>query len=388
MRIDVCHVVAAGLGAVDLIRAADFQAQHLLLALRAGEPVRASRAISFEAAQVATRGGPVRERAAPILAKAEALAARLGQPHAIGLSVWAGGVAAYAMGEWKKAAERCERAAEILREECTGVMWELTVANRFMLAALLYLGDIAEISRRVPVLLSTALEQGNIFAATDLRTRLNLLWLAADNPDRARQEVIDALQQWTHEGFHLQHYTSLHALTQIELYTGDGEVAWKHFAGQWKALRRSMLLRVQALRIEAWFLKARTALSAAAVTPQDRATLIKVADRLAAKIDREEMAWGQPLAATIQAGAAALRGDAARVPVLLAAALKGFEKADMALYAAAARRLLGQVTPGDEGRQLIAQADDWMQRQQIKNPARMATMLAPGLSAPGALDGE
>jgi serine/threonine protein kinase len=388
LRIDVCSVVAAGLGAVDLIRAADFQAQHLLLALRAGEPVRASRAISFEAAQVATRGGPVRKRAAPILAKAEALAARLGQPHAIGLSIWAGGVAAYSMGEWKTAAERCERAAEVLREECTGVMWELSVANRFMLAALLYLGDIAEISRRVPVLLSTALEQGNIFAATDLRTRLNLLWLAADNPDRARQEVIDALQQWTHEGFHLQHYTSLHALTQIELYTGDGEVAWKHFAGQWKALRRSMLLRVQPLRIEAWFLKARTALAAAAVTPQDRATLIKVADRLAAKIDREEMAWGQPLAATIQAGAAALRGDAARVPVLLAAALKGFEKADMALYAAAARRLLGQVTPGDAGRQLVAQADEWMQRQQIKNPARMAIMLAPGLSVPAALTGE
>jgi serine/threonine protein kinase/tetratricopeptide (TPR) repeat protein len=381
-RIDVCHVVAAGLGAVDIIRAADFQAQHLLLALRAGELVRAARAISLWAGQVAVRGGGARERAAPILEKAEALAARVGQPHAIGLSVWAGGIAAYAMGEWKKAAERCERAAEILREECTGVMWELTVAHRFMLSALLYLGDIAEISRRVPVLLSTALEQGNIFAATDLRTRLNLLWLAADNPDRARQEVIDALQQWTHEGFHLQHYSSLHALTQIELYTGDGEVAWKHFTGQWKALRRSMLLRVQAVRIEARFLKARTALAAAAVTPQNRAALIKIADHMAAKIDSEEMAWGQPLALTIQAGVAGLRGDVARVPVLLAAALAGFETADMALYAAAMRRLLGQVTPGDEGRQLVAQADEWMQRQQIKNPARMASMLAPGLTIP------
>src|SRR5260370_5022026 len=113
-----------------------------------------------------------------------------------------------------------------------------------------------------------------------------------------------------------------------------------------------MLLRVQALRIEAWFLKARTALSAAAVTPRDRATLIKVADRLAAKIDREEMAWGQPLAATIQAGVAALRGDTAPGPVPLAAALAGFEEADFAVYPAAARRLLRQNTPGDEDRPL------------------------------------
>src|SRR5260370_41951233 len=97
-----------------------------------------------------------------------------------------------------------------------------------------------------------------------------------------------------------------------------------------------MLLRVQALRIEAWFLKARTALSAAAVTPRDRATLIKVADGLTAKIDREEMAWGQPLAATIQAGVAALRGDAARVPVLLAAARAGFGRAGMAVLSGGA----------------------------------------------------
>src|SRR5260370_15285279 len=106
-----------------------------------------------------------------------------------------------------------------------------------------------------------------------------------------------------------------------------------------------MLLRVQALRIEAWFLKARTALSAAAVTPRDRATLIKVADGLAAKIDREEMAWGQPLAATIQAGVAALRRDAARVPLLLSAGLAGFEKADIALYAGRAPRFPGHVVP-------------------------------------------
>src|SRR5260370_5921375 len=113
-----------------------------------------------------------------------------------------------------------------------------------------------------------------------------------------------------------------------------------------------MLLGGQALRIEAWFLKARTALSAAAVTPRDRATLIKVANRLAAKIDREEMAWGQPLAATIQAGVGALRGDAAPGPVLPAAALPGFCKADLALYSAAARPPPGHGPAGDECRQL------------------------------------
>ena len=79
-----------------------------------------------------------------------------------------------------------------------------------------------------------------------------------------RAEVIEALKAWPHEGFHLQHYTSMHALAQIELYTGDAEVAWKHIQGQWKALEQSMLLRIQVLRIEAMHLRARAALASAA----------------------------------------------------------------------------------------------------------------------------
>ncbi len=54
----------------------------------------------------------------------------MGHPHAIGLSIWASGVAAYLVGHWKNAAALCERAAEILRDQCTGVTWELTMSGR------------------------------------------------------------------------------------------------------------------------------------------------------------------------------------------------------------------------------------------------------------------
>jgi hypothetical protein len=51
---------------------------------------------------------------------------------------------------------------------------------------------------------------------------------------------------------------------------------------------------------------------------------------------------------------------------------------EMRLYAAAARRRLGQLLGGDEGRGMIVQADVWMTGQGIKNPARMTAMLVPG----------
>ena len=216
-RIDICWSIAAGLGVVDLIRGAEFQSRHLLLALRAGEVYRVARAMAFETVQTATRGGPAEVRAHRLADRTEALAKRSAHPHATGMAIWARGLSAYLVGHWREAAELCERAAEVLRDQCSGATWELTVANRFMLTSFMFLGELTEVSRRVPQLLSVALEQGNLIAATDLRTRLNPIWLAADDPDRARNEVIAAMTTWSREGFHLQHYTSLVALAQIEL---------------------------------------------------------------------------------------------------------------------------------------------------------------------------
>ena len=132
-----------------------------------------------------------------------------------------------------------------------------------MLSALLYIGELADVSRRIPALLDAALEQGDIFAATDIRLRLNLIWLAADDPDRARTEVIEALKIWPRTGFLLQHYSSMLAMAQIELYTDDAEVAWKHVRGQHKAVKGSLLLRTQLLRVDSLYLQARTALASA-----------------------------------------------------------------------------------------------------------------------------
>jgi hypothetical protein len=66
--------------------------------------------------------------------------------------------------------------------------------------------------------------------------------------------------------------------------------------------------------------------------------------------------------------------------MLLREAASGFDAADMALYAAAARRTLGKLVAGDEGRALVENAEEWMRSESIKNPARMAAMLTPGFA--------
>jgi hypothetical protein len=63
---------------------------------------------------------------------------------------------------------------------------------------------------------------------------------------------------------------------------------------------------------------------------------------------------------------------------LLEKAATDFDSTHMRLYATVARRRLGEMVGGDRGRQLVAQTDEWMAKQEIRNPARMMNLLAPG----------
>ena len=202
-----------------------------------------------------------------------------------------------------------------------------------------------------------------------------------DDTDEARRQVIEAMQSWTQTGFHRQHYNALLARAQIELYGGNGLVAWKQVSGEWPALSGSMILRVQIIRIEALHLKARCALAAAASSTSDAQQLIGVAERLAGQISKEGMKWADPLATLLQAGVASLRNDKQTAINLLSKASEEFEDAHMKLYAAAAKRRLGEITGGVDGQRLTDEADSWMREQKIKAPTRITRMLAPGIES-------
>lgn len=37
---------------------------------------------------------------------------------------------------------------------------------------------------------------------------LNAIWLAADDPDRARNEIVEALTAWPRDAFQLRHFSA------------------------------------------------------------------------------------------------------------------------------------------------------------------------------------
>ena len=377
LRIDLCWAVAAGLGSVDAIRGADFQTLHLLLALQAGEPYRVARAMAIEAGFSALPGRRAEKRSAHLVRAAEVLAQKTHNPHATGLSTVMAGIAAFLNGRWRKAADLCNRAETVLRDQCIGAVWELASAQRFLLSSLMYLGELRKMADRLPNLISEAKERGNLYASTVLRSRMHIVWLAADEPDRAKRETLEALAEWSPSGFYLQHFYALFSLTQIELYSGMVHLAWKHIQDQWPALMNSMLLRIQVLRVESMHLKARCAL-AMAVGEKSPEHLLNYAQALATKIAHEKTSWSEPMASLTLAGIAGAQGNKSLAVDLLSRATVDFDAADMALYAAASRRRLGGIIGGDYGQELITAADAWMFEQKITNPVAMTQMLAPG----------
>jgi serine/threonine protein kinase len=377
-RIDICWLAGRGLAMIDPIRGAYFQSIGLLLALRAGELERLVRLLAYESMLVAIEGGKRLRRANQFLEVADTLAQRIGKPEGLGYAAVSRGMAEYCAERWKSSLEACDRAERIFREECIGASRILNSTYIVAMLSLIHRGALVELSRRCPALLQEAQGRGDLYAVAFINT-YSMTWvrLARDDPDEARKEVKQTIAQWSTHGYHLQHLYALLARVEIELYCGDGLAALNHLSSEWRQYARSLVGRVQDIRIRMFRARAFGALMTAR-SSANASSYLRIAERDARRLRRERMPWAVALAQYVGAAIAFARGNAAISGELLADAAERFDALDMPLCAAATRRRLGQLLEGEEGKTLIAQADSWMSSQQIRNPTRMTALLAPG----------
>ena len=270
-RIDVCWSASIGLSIIDPIRGADFQARGLLRSLRAGDPHRVVRALAMEAAHVACAGVKSRHRAAKFLDAAESVAREVSGPYTSGIVLLAKAMVATLESRWQETRAYAEPAEATFRDRCTGVAWEIDTARIFSLWSLMYLGEIAELQLRWPGLMKDANERDDLYAAGTLGTSLMVVVrLAAGDPDTAEDELRQASARWSRQGFHIQHHNHVLAECYISLYRGDDRRVWGCLSALWPAYTRSLLLRVQIIRIELRRLRALGALTAAKASGDPR----------------------------------------------------------------------------------------------------------------------
>jgi hypothetical protein len=288
-------------------------------------------------------------------------------------------------GRWREARERFVAADAVLREKCTGVTWELDTCHLYMSRTLWWLGELAEIGRRVPALIDEAADRGDRLALTTLRVRVAyLVHLLTGDTDRARAECRQAIEEWGQSDFQIEHYFEMLCLTEIDLYEGHGLPAWTRVNTRWRDLKRSLLMRVQTARVQSFDLRARSAIAAAwrAADHAERATLLGVAGRDARRLEREGAPYAGGFAHAIRAGVAAAAGDRDRAAAHLREAEIVFRDQDMQLHAVAARRRLGALMGGDSGRDLVAEADRWLAGETVRDPARFIQTLGGWTAEP------
>jgi hypothetical protein len=380
LRMNVCWTANLGLALVDTLRAAHFEGRYTLLALRSGDPYRATLALAAEHVFAALRGPRHEARARSALTHADALAERTTNPHGAAFLLGCRGVGAFQLARFREALEACDRAEKQLRE-CSGAMWERATTQLYALESLRYLGELGELSSRLPSRLHEADDRGDLFAATSLRTAI-LPWvcMAADDPARGRQEGRAAMKKWSREGIHLQHYFYVAGNCNLDLYEGMAVQALRRVQRCWPTFKRWYLLHTYVRRVEMLWLRGRCMLAVAARDRARRRSLISSALGDAKRLLRERAPWASGLARLIRAGAAYQRGDRQGAVAELDAALVHLDEAQMALHAACVRLRLAELGARPQAAVLAPGMDParYLELQGIKNPARMMAVLLPG----------
>src|SRR5439155_115955 len=149
------------------------------------------------------------------------------------------------------------------------------------------------------------------------------------------------------------------------LYRGRGSEAYDRIVACWPALKRSLLLRVQAVRVLAFEHRARCAVATAAARPSDAERLLRDASHHAAELEQQGLVWATAQAHSIRGAVALVRGERAGAAASFIDGAQRFDEVGMALYAAAARRQAGRLMGGDEGRLLVEAADERFAQQGV-----------------------
>jgi serine/threonine protein kinase len=379
-RIDLCWSAVAGLSVIDPILGADFQTRGLLLALRAGEPFRIARSLAMEAAHRSTAGIRAAGRVEALIRKADGLAHELDSPLARGMIHMVRGVSGLMLGRWKQAQTSFDQGEILFRNECTGVTWERDTVHSLALWALMHMGQIAELKRRWALLIKEAQERGDRYAATTLTTfYMAKIRLAEDDPAGIEGELEAVTSHWARRGFFIQHSTAFRSLMHLDLYRDRVDSAWDRMSAIWPEYSRSMLLRIQLIRIQMLELRARSAL-ALAERSRSSQSLLQSAAADAKRLAGEGQAWAVAHAHYIQAGISACREDASAALDQLSLAARCYDAADMHLSGSVMRYRIGEIRGGRDGQELIAQAEAAIKQEAIRAPDRWARMVAPGFS--------
>jgi tetratricopeptide (TPR) repeat protein len=378
-RVDVAFSATAGLVMVDAVRGADFGAQHLLLALSAGEPIRICRALAFEASNAAAVGAGSRDRIERLVRTAEGLALRSQDPHGSALAKIAGGLVRAFSGEWRAAQRMLDDAEVILRGRCRAVTWELTNAQAWSCNSLILCGDLPEAAARVPGLIQEALERSDRYALMHMIYPACITALAANDVDTGSRFATDdsSFRSCEPGRFTAGHWGRLISMQSVHRYRGEGKLARAFVQEQWRGLASSQFLRVHLMRVFSEFERA-LSLIAALDEGETARDVFREAERSVKRVLQDSPAYAPPMGYFALGCLLVVKGDRERALAAFERAAPGLAAVDMGYLALCARKRYADLLGGDSGSELRRKCRQEFAKLGVADSDACLAMSAPG----------
>ncbi len=365
-RLETLRAVAQGYQIVDPAIGAAFHTRHLRLALDVGDAGHVASGIAAEAGYLAAMGASGLARVRRFRDDARAQLTRWSDTAYLeaGLHVIEGWLEFFD-GGMRRAAAHFAR-AEAAPGAHHQTAFERTAVRMWRVMALLYGGAIAEVRALADDTIRDAVRRGDQLRATTVRgLTAAVVHLAADDPDRAERELVQATWGPGVAGPHVQHLFVVTARAAIASYRDD-VAGLASVAAQLDALRRSPLMRMPSLRATIAHLEGHVALARGDVA---------VAARVAPGLARSPSGAGRFAGAVMAAAAAAATGAVADASEQLRAAIALADAHQLGLGRVAAAWRLGELTGA---REEVAAAAAWLRGEGVVAPARyVATVIGP-----------
>jgi hypothetical protein len=390
-RLDLLHVLHRTMALVDHTSGAWVSSRLLLEALEVGEVTRLIRALASECVTWAAIPGALAQRQVDrMLGLIERLGTDTDLPYDRAGLLLCRGVVMWFRGRFVEACNDLNQARDMFQTIREAVAFNIASCEGFRLPALAQLGHIRQLADDLEAALQDAEDRGDeFFVSSCAAGEPSIAWLARDLPSTALRWAERVLHAAPAGYYSSQHYFHVVTCVQVELYERKPAEACRRIEEAWPLLKRNYFLSVSWVRDELACLRARAAIAVAGAimtgqpSPKDGYGVdrwLRLALREAREIERHGLPFGRPLADLLRAGASAVRGRNGEAIASLRGAALGFRAIDMSLHhhvALFCARAVSQDGVDARGARL---GEEWMRKEGIVHPARLASVIAPGFS--------
>jgi len=345
------------------------QTQHLRLALRSGDPLRAALALLLEAPAIANRGSRARQDSKRTLMAARELVAGLDQAQVpAGVFGALEGTVALLEGRWHESRAHFDGAAlrtgtsAIGHSSLRGFTHVMRAVSQF------WMGHSGDLLAEVPSAIRDMEEHSNLYGwlwlklleswALSCSGRMETAWAASEQMRARLPANVFQLQRWYLE----------YGQVKFLLLDGKAEEAWLRLEEVKRRTRFGMVGQTQ--RVSGAWVRANVALARAVATPSVRGEMLAEARRISRRLAKEGAPWVDALVRGLRACEASVAGDFDTALRLLCEAEPLLEAHHLEAVLATTRLTRGQLIGGDTGRALVDRAMAWMAKQRVAPSVR------------------